>query len=72
MAKLTPKVEDELPILESIGWVHLPKGWIVILTRSQGDKIIEKEILTEPESRSVAAERMRILMVRKVLAKARA
>lgn len=58
--------QDELPIVESVGWVKQPRGWVVVFTKTQGDKVIEKEVVSEPAPLSAAWEHLRVTVVRKL------
>lgn len=57
--------DEKLPILETMGLVRVPKGWTVVLVVSQGLKIIDKQVLSEPEDKLVAWERLKIENVRR-------
>lgn len=56
-----------LPIVEALGLVKLPKGWSVVLIRTQGERVIEKEVLRGPEPKAVALEALRLAFVRRFL-----
>lgn len=60
-------VDDELPVVESLGLVRVPKGWVAVLLHSQGDRVVDREIIGEPESRAYAVERLKIEIVRRFI-----
>lgn len=62
------KPEVKLPVVESIGMQKTVKGWVVVWLRTQGDKVLEADVLTEPGSRALGMERFKIECVRRVLA----
>lgn len=63
-------LEEELPMVESLTWRRTPKGWVVILLRSRGDRILETETLHEPQAKAYAAEQLKVAVVtRLILAK---
>lgn len=50
MTKLTAKTpNDELPVVETTGLLEVKGGWVAVLIRSQGQKILETEILNEDD-----------------------
>lgn len=56
---------EDVPVLHSLGLVKVKRnGWVVVRTFSEGDKIVSKEVLSEPENLNFAMERMKIACVR--------
>ena len=56
---------EDVPVLHSLGLVKVKRnGWVVVRTFSEGDKIVSKEVLSEPENQAVALERFKIACVR--------
>lgn len=64
-----PPPAEELPIVESMGLAKAPQGgWVPVLLHTQGDRVIEREILdARPEPRSVALERLKLSFVRRFM-----
>lgn len=62
--------DDELPVVEAIGWVKQPRGWVVVHLRTQGDKVIEREILSEPVSLASAWQQLRVGVITRLWQKA--
>lgn len=67
----TPKPETErqsgLPIVESVGWTKLSQGWVVMHLWTQGDRVVRKEVIKGPEIKLIAAEALKLALVRKLL-----
>lgn len=50
MTKLISKApNDELPIVETTGLVEIKGGWVAVLIKTQGQKVLETEILNEDD-----------------------
>lgn len=63
---VTPEDKEDLPIVEFVGLVKLPKGHVAVAGKLQGDKVIETETITdEPSSKAHALERLKIEVVRR-------
>lgn len=58
--------EDELPIVDAIGWARSPKGWVIVALKTQGEKVLEKEILSEPSAFAIAWERLRVNVIHRL------
>lgn len=61
---------EDLPVVEAIGWVRQPRGWVVVHIQTQGDKVINREVLSEPSSMASAWERMRVSVITRLWQKA--
>jgi hypothetical protein len=61
---------DELPVVESVGWVKQARGWVVVHLKTQGDKVIEQEVLSEQSTLASAWERLRVSVITKLWEKA--
>jgi hypothetical protein len=49
---------SSLPIVELIGLSRVPRGYVVVAVTIQGDKILEKEVLSrDPEPKGIAAQK---------------
>lgn len=59
-----PELESELPTTELLGWVQLPRGWAVLRVQTQGDRVIDREVLHEPDTKGISLEKMRVAFVR--------
>ena len=56
---------EDVPVLHSLGLVKVKRnGWVVVRTFSEGDKIVSKEVLSDPENLNFAMERFKIACVR--------
>lgn len=64
------KPEPELPIVESIGLQKTAKGHVVVLVKTQGDKVLDRELLSEPGSQVLAMEWFKIQTVRRIFSTA--
>lgn len=42
-----PAPKAELPVLTTIGWIKSDEGWTVLLVKSRGMEILEREVLGE-------------------------
>ncbi len=58
--------DSELPFVESLGIHKSPKGWVVVWLKTQGDKVLERDVLSEPGGRSLAMERFKIETIRRL------
>lgn len=68
MPKLpVPPVVEELPVVESITMQRTPKGWIVVVLKSRGDKIVDKEIVCEPQPKAYATESLKIQVMNRLI-----
>lgn len=61
MTTVDPK---PLPVVESLGWCYAEGGWCVVLLKTQGDKVLERDILSGPEPFTVAWERLKVDLVK--------
>ena len=61
---------DDLPVVDAIGWVKQPRGWVVVHIQTQGDKVVNREVLSEPSSMASAWERMRVSVITRLWQKA--
>lgn len=64
--KPVPAVE-ELPVVESVTMQRTPKGWIVVILRSRGEHIVDKEIVCEPQPKVFASESLKIQVVNRFI-----
>ena len=55
---------EDLPVLESLGIAHSPKGWVVFKLTTQGHTILDKELLSEPLAKTYAQEQLKIAVVK--------
>lgn len=60
-------VAEDLPVVESITLQRTPKGWIVVILRSKGDRVVDKEIVCEPQARAFANESLKIQVVNRFI-----
>jgi hypothetical protein len=50
--------EKELPIVESVGLAPSGRGWVVVTLTTQGDRVIDREVVSvDPEPKAYAARR---------------
>lgn len=57
------------PIVESIGLAKHPRGWVVVLITTQGDKVLSKEVVSrDPEAKAHAAMRAQTEIVKHFVA----
>lgn len=63
-AAVTKDEAPELPIVQCLGLAKTPRGWVVIGLTVQGDRVLEREVLSEPEPVGFAAERMKTEVVK--------
>lgn len=63
----TPAAVEELPVVESITMQRTPKGWIVVILRSKGDRVVDKEIVCEPQAKVYASESLKIQVVNRFI-----
>lgn len=53
------KQEDELPVVECLGITKVAKGWVVVELSVQGDKVLERSVISrDPEPRADAMRRL--------------
>jgi hypothetical protein len=62
--KTTP---TELPLVESLGWCRLDKGWVVVSLTTQGDRVVDREVLCEPMSLANARLELQVQVVRRLI-----
>jgi hypothetical protein len=59
-AETTPEVKVEPPAvqeLELLGLAKVPAGWVVVKVKTQGHRVIETEVISQPEARGHANRR---------------
>ena len=61
---------EDLPVVDAVGWVKQPRGWVVVHIQTQGDKVVNREVLSEPSSMASAWERMRVSVITRLWQKA--
>lgn len=48
-----------LPTVELLGLSKVPRGWVVVAVTMQGEKVIDREVLSrDPEPKPLAATRL--------------
>jgi hypothetical protein len=60
----------ELPIVPSVGLARVDGGWVVVMLHSQGDEILEREILNEdgkPMSQQSAHTLLRVAVAQRLI-----
>jgi len=70
MAAQRTKVERELeasedPVVETLGWERTSKGYVLFALKTQGNRVINREILAGPDVKGVAQERAKIEVVKR-------
>ncbi len=59
---------EALPVVTTLGIAQTPTGQsVVVLLRTQGDKVVGKELLTDPGPWAIAASQSQIEFVRRIL-----
>jgi hypothetical protein len=59
---------DELPIVTSLGLARVKGGYLVVQVKTQGDRVVEKELVEgDPVPRAVAHESLKIAIVKRLL-----
>jgi hypothetical protein len=61
-----PAPFDEKPVVKSFGIAKVKGGYCCVEIHSQGNTILETEILSGPDPKPVAVERLKISLVRKL------
>ena len=61
---------DELPVVEAVGWVRQPRGWVVVHLQTQGDKVLKMEVVSEQSTLASAWERLRVSVIKNLWEKA--
>lgn len=56
--------EPELQAFYAVGIAKAVKGWVPLLIKIQGRKVIDEEVLDEPSPRHVALEQLKIAVVK--------
>jgi hypothetical protein len=55
------KAQEDLPVVDLVGLAKTPRGWVVVEVRIQGDRVLEKEVVSkDPEPKGYAAKRCMI------------
>ncbi len=63
-----PPIEDEDPIVYSVGIARTSKGWVSFQLATQGNRVIDRELLDDsPTSRVAAFERLKIRAAQRFL-----
>jgi hypothetical protein len=62
-----PVAQEDLPVLESVGWTRTSGGWVVFKIKSQGKVVLSQDLLSEPEMRALASERLKLEVVKQFL-----
>ena len=57
---------DDKPIIKSIGLAKVKGGYCVVWIQSQGDRILDTEIISGPDIKPIALERLKISVVKKI------
>ena len=61
-----PAPFDDKPVVKSFGIAKVKGGYCCVEIHSQGNSILETEILSGPDPKPVAVERLKISLVRKL------
>lgn len=60
------KDQSELPVVDLVGLVKVARGWVVVEVSIQGDRVIDKEIVSaDPEPKGIAAKRCMIQVAKR-------
>lgn len=62
---------DDKPEVTSIGLARVKGGWCVCLVKSQGHHVHDTEILSGPDPRPLALERLKLMVVKKLFIEAK-
>lgn len=57
----------ELPVVDALGLVKVKGGWSVVAIKTQGDRVVGREVVRGPEPRAVALEAMKLEFVRRFI-----
>jgi hypothetical protein len=57
----------ELPVVEAVGLTKHKGLWVAFAVKVQGDRVLEHEVLGEPESRTTASDRAKIAFAKRFL-----
>lgn len=55
----------ELPVVDALGLVKVKGGWTVVALKTQGDRVVGREVIRGPEPRAVALEAMKLEFVKR-------
>ena len=58
---------DDLPIGEGVVLVKTNKGYVVLVVKTQGERILDKEVHSGPDPRAQANEQLKVAVVRYLL-----
>lgn len=61
-----PAPYDDKPIIKSIGLAKVKGGWCVVYITSQGNNILDNEIVCGPDPKPIALEQMKLAIVRRI------
>lgn len=62
---------DDKPEVTSIGLARVKGGYVVCLVKSQGHHVHDTEILSGPDPRPLALERLKLMVVKKLFIEAK-
>lgn len=60
-----PAQEDK--VVETLGFEQTAKGWVVIVVRSQGNRVLAKDVVSEPAGKHVAVELLKINVSKRLI-----
>ncbi len=60
---------DELEVFTAIGMGRTPRGWCVCEVSILGDQVVDMEILHGPDSKTLARDRLRMAVAKRILLK---
>lgn len=64
----SPAPFDDKPLVKSIGLAKVRGGWCVVEVHSQGNNIVETDVVSGPDPKHVAMDQLKIAVVRRLLA----
>lgn len=60
-------LEEDLPVVETVGFEQTAKGWVVVVCKVRGSKVFDKEIVGAPSGRHFAVELLKITVARRLI-----
>jgi hypothetical protein len=63
----TAPVEEEPRVVESIGFEQTPKGWVVLVIKTRGDRVVSKDLAGEPAGKSTASEFLKMTVAKRLI-----
>lgn len=67
MKSPTKPVVEDLPVIETVGFEQTAKGWVVVVARLQGSRVLSRDVVGEPANKQNGVELLRITIAKRLI-----